>query len=192
MTETVSVGVRPSRDRLIWLVSAGLAAAGALLWWSGLSLPGGEPNLWWPAVALGFALSESFAVHLPFGRDTHSLTFSIAPMVLGLFFLEADELLLAAVLGMALTQAVIYRNAPIKLVFNVASIFAQSALAIAVFDGIVEALGVAADSLTPATWLAAIAAALAADLLGNVALFVIIGLRQHTWDTGELARTLAI
>ena len=192
MTETASVGDRPSSDRLIWLVSACLAAAGALLWWRGLSLPGGEPHLWWPAVALGFALSERFAVHLPFGRETHSLTFSIAPMVLGLFFLDATELVLAAVLGMALTQAVIYRNPPIKLVFNVASIFAQAALAIVVFDGLIAAMQVEADSLVPATWLAAIAAALAADLLGNLALFMIIGLRQRTWDTSELARTLAI
>ena len=106
MTETASVGDRPSSDRLIWLVSACLAAAGALLWWRGLSLPGGEPHLWWPAVALGFALSERFAVHLPFGRDTHSLTFSQAPLVVGLFFLSLDELLLATIAGVVVSQVV--------------------------------------------------------------------------------------
>ena len=139
MAHTADVGERPPGDRLIWLVSAGLATAGALLWWRGLALPESDPHLWWPAVALVFALSERFAVHLPFGRDTHSLTFSMAPMVLGLFFLDADELVLAAVVGMLLTQAVIYRNPPIKLAFNTASIFLQATVAVAVFAAVIEA-----------------------------------------------------
>ena len=93
-------------DRWVWLVSAGLAVVGATLYWRDVVLPAADPHLWWPAVALLFALCERFAVHLPFGRDTHSLTFSMAPMVLGLFFLDADELVWAAVLGMLITQAV--------------------------------------------------------------------------------------
>ena len=129
MAHTADVGERPPGDRLIWLVSAGLATVGTLLWWRGLSLPESDPHLWWPGVALAFALCERFAVHLPFGRETHSLTFSMAPMVLGLFFLDAGELVLAAVLGMLLTQAVIYRNPPIKLAFNAASIFLQATVA---------------------------------------------------------------
>jgi len=163
MAHTADVGERPPGDRLIWLVSVGLATAGALLWWPGLALPGGDPHLWWPGVALAFALSERFAVHLPFGRDIHSLTFSMAPMVLGLFFLDADELVLAAVLGMLLTQAVIYRNPPIKLAFNAASIFLQATVAITVFSAVVEATGVTADDLGPVTWLAALAATVAAE-----------------------------
>ena len=192
MAHTADVGERPPGDRLIWLVSAGLATAGALLWWRGLALPESDPHLWWPGVALAFALSERFAVHLPFGRDTHSLTFSMAPMVLGLFFLEAGELVLAAVLGMLLTQAVIYRNPPIKLAFNAASIFLQSTVAVAVFSAVIDATGVTASDLGPVTWLAALAAAVAADLIGNLALFVIIAIRQGEWDTAELGRTLAI
>ena len=192
MAHTAQVAERPPGDRLIWLVSAGLAGLGGLLWWRGLALPEADPHLWWPAIALVFALSERFAVHLPFGRDTHSLTFSMAPMVLGLLFLEADELVLAAVLGMLTTQAVIYRNPPIKLAFNTASIFLQATVAVTVYAAVIDATGVTASDLGPMTWVAAIAATVAADLLGNLALFAIIAIRQGAWDAAELGRTLAI
>jgi diguanylate cyclase (GGDEF)-like protein len=137
-----------------------------------------------------FALSERFAVHLPFGRDNHSLTFSQAPLVLGLFFLTGDELMLAAVLGVLFAHAVVNRNPPIKVAFNVASAMAQVAVAAVVFSATLELLGADPATLQPATWLAALAATLTADLVGNLALFVIISLRQERWDVGELLRTL--
>src|SRR5512134_1402531 len=104
MPQTAGVPRRPAADHLIWLLSAGLAATGLALWWWGPVLPDLDPHLWWPALALLFGLSERFAVHLPFGRDNHSITFSQAPLVLGLFFVDLDQLLLAAFVGIAGAQ----------------------------------------------------------------------------------------
>ncbi|HEU4910461.1 MAG TPA: EAL domain-containing protein [Actinomycetes bacterium] len=177
-------------DPLIWALSGALATAGALLWWLGPALPEVGPHVWWPVLAAAVAVSERFAVHLPFGRDTHSLTFSQAPLVVGLFLLSLDELLLATVAGVVVSQVVGRRNPPIKVAYNVASNVAQVSLATVVFTAALDWLGAAASSLSPATWAAALAATLTADLLGNLALFVIISLRQARWDASELARTL--
>ncbi|MCY7373291.1 MAG: EAL domain-containing protein [Spirochaetaceae bacterium] len=182
---------RGQPDRLIWLLSACLAAAGGVLWWQGLSLPELEPHLWWPVLAVLFALSERFAVHLPFGRDNHSLTFSQAPLVLGLFFLPLDELVLAALAGILFTHAVLTRLPPIKVAFNVGSALMQVSLAALVFVLTLGVLGADAADLSPASWLAALAATVAADLTSNLALFVIISLRQSAWDPRALGRTLA-
>src|SRR5690349_24315787 len=111
-------------DALIWVVSAVLAASGLLLFTPGVHLEPLSPGVWWPVVAALFALSERFAVHLPFGRDNHSITLNQAPLVIGLFFLPADQILLAAVLGVAVAHLVLRRNQLIKATFNVASTIA--------------------------------------------------------------------
>jgi diguanylate cyclase (GGDEF)-like protein len=191
MPQTARVPVRPLQpDRLIWLLCVGLAATGALLWWRGLALPEPDLHLWWPLLALLFGLSERFAVHLPFGRDNHSLTFSQAPLVLGLFFLTTGELLLAVLLGVLVTHAVVNRNPPIKVAFNVASALAQAAVAGVVFVGVLALTHAEASSLSKETWVAALVATLSAELVGNLALFAIISLRQARWDVPELLRTL--
>ena len=51
-------------------------------------------------------------------------------------------------------------------------------------------LSIDAEELTAGTWVAALAATLAADLVANIALFVIISLRLGRWDLNELAHTL--
>jgi len=192
MQHTARVTARLRRpDLLIWLLSGGLAAAGGFLWLRGAALPELGPDVWWPALAALFVVSERFAVHLPFGRDNHSLTFSQWPLLLGLFFLSTDELLLAAVTGMVVVQAVITRNPPIKVAFNVASVAAQVSVAAVVFSAGLDWMAVDPASLAPATWAVALAATLAADLVGNLSLFVIISLRQARWDLAGLARTLA-
>jgi diguanylate cyclase (GGDEF)-like protein len=181
---------RPSRpDLLIWLLSGGLAVMAFALWRRDPQLPEVE-QLWWPFLAIVFALTERFAVHLPVGRDNHSLTFSQAPVVLGLFFLSTTELLLATS-GAALVWLLAYRHPPIKLAFNVASLLAQVLVSITVFLGAVEAFDLAVADLRPGVWAAALLAALAGDLLSNLALFAILGLRQDRWDLIRLGRTLA-
>ena len=192
MAHTARVGPRPAADRLIWLLSAGLAAIALVLWWLGPPLPELEPHLWWPLLAVLFGVSERFAIHLPFGRDNHSITFSQAPLVLGLLFLDLDSLLLAAFVGITAAQLVGYRHPPIKIAFNTASNVAQVSVGAAVFAGLLSWLGVDPAGLAPAVWAAALAATLAADLVANLALFAIISLRQGHWDTRVFLRTLAI
>ena len=191
MPQTAGVPRRPAADHLIWLLSAGLAATGLALWWWGPVLPDLEPHLWWPALALLFGLSERFAVHLPFGRDNHSITFSQAPLVLGLFFVDLDQLLLAALVGIAGAQVLGYRHSPIKFAFNTASNIAQVSVGAAVFAATIAVLDADVRDIGPAAWAAALAATLAADLVANLALYVIISLRQGGWSWPELLRTFA-
>jgi len=176
-------------DRLIWLVGASLGAAGGYLWWRGLELPA-LGGLWWPVVAALFALSERFAVHLPFGRDNHSLTFGQAPLALGLLFLSGEELLLAAVLGCCVVWVGLSGLPPIKLAFNLGSLLAQVTVAATVFTASLRLVGADAGSLSPVVWLAVLGAVLVGDLLSNLALFFVLGLRQGHWDPRALARTL--
>jgi len=183
---------RPGQpDRLIWLLSGVLAAAGGALWWRGLALPELEPHLWWPVRAVLFGLSERFAVHLPFGRDNHSLTLDQAPLVLGLFFLPLEKLMPAALLGIVVAHTVLNRIPAIKVTFNVASGLMQVALAALVFTATLDLFGADPPELSPATGVAALAATMAADLTSNLALFTVISLRQARWDLPELALTLA-
>ena len=81
----VASRLRATPDSLIWLVSALLGAMGAALWaLAPPALPHLTPHLWWPAVAGLYVLTSAFALHLPFGRDNHTLALNQAPMVLGL------------------------------------------------------------------------------------------------------------
>ena len=180
-----------SPDLRIWLFSAGLAATSAALWQRAPALPELEPHLWWPLLATVFVLTERFAVHLPFGRDNLSLTLTQAPMVLGLFFLSADGLVLAALTGLLFANLVVIRKPPIKVVFNVASMAAQVTVAITVFVAVMGSPGGRIDAIGPRAWLAALAAVLAADLLAYAAILTVIRLRRNAWETGSLRRMLA-
>ena len=53
---------------------------------------------WW-LVAAGFAAAERWVVHLHFRRSTHSLSLGELPLVAGLLFLPAHELVLAGLVG---------------------------------------------------------------------------------------------
>ena len=163
----VASRLRATPDSLIWLVSALLGAMGAALWaFAPPALPHLTPHLWWPAVAGVYVLTSAFALHLPFGRDNHTLALNQAPMVLGLFFLTTDELVMAALVGLGFVQLVVRRNPPIKLAFNMASMLAQVPLACLVFAAMLDLFNVQADDMTPLVWLATLTAVLTADVLG--------------------------
>ena len=94
-----------TRDQLVWLVTAVLAGVGAVLWWQAPTLPELSAVLSWPLLAVLFAASERFAVHLPVGRDTQSTSFSEVPLVLGLFLLSAMPITAAEVVLVRDSQA---------------------------------------------------------------------------------------
>ncbi len=103
----------------VWLVLAGMAAAGATLQLAVLaSAPAaGAWQVGLPVAVVvlvllaGFAATEVAVVHIPTGRNTFTLTLSEIPLVVGLFLLGPVALVLVRVLGALLPLAVRNRGA---------------------------------------------------------------------------------
>jgi hypothetical protein len=129
-----------TRDQLVWLLTVALAGLGAFAWLQAPTLPQVGPALSWPLLAVLFAASERFAVHLPVGRETHSTSFSEVPLVLGLFFASADDLIIGRLVGACALLLVAHRGRGniIKIAFNLAQFLLQTIVAIFVFSAIVH------------------------------------------------------
>src|SRR3954469_18620028 len=129
-----------TRDQLVWLLTAAMAGVGVLLWWKAPTLPELGTVLSWPLLAVLFAASERFAVHLPVGRETHSTSFSEVPLVLGLFFATADDLIIGRLVGACALLLVAQRGrgSVIKIAFNLAQYLLQTTVAIFVFSGMID------------------------------------------------------
>jgi len=174
---------RPSRsDVHVWLVTAGLATSGSVLWWRSPTLPELEPTIWLPLLVGLFAVTERYVVHIPFGRDNQSLSFIEAPLLLGLLFVSTEELVVAGLVGIGLALALLLRAAPIKLAFNLSLWLAQSTAAVFVFLGMLRLLGTEDDPLAPAGWIAAVVATQTAHVVSGLAVAGVIALRQRSWD----------
>src|SRR5438105_14160899 len=111
----------PSTNRRILLLCGGLVLIGMVLarsFVAGMPGPAAPFHCPWWVLALGFAASESFAIHLPFSRDIHSISLSEIPLVFGLFFCGPFGLLAARILGAGASLLIHRRQRPIKLAFN--------------------------------------------------------------------------
>ena len=86
----------------IWILSAAVAGATVAAYLTLVQPLGTGPTTldipWW-LVAIGFAAAERWVVHLHFRRSTHSLSLGELPLVAGLLFLPAHELVLAGLVG---------------------------------------------------------------------------------------------
>jgi len=123
-----------------------------------------------------FAAGELLLIHVPTRRDTHTVSFSDVPLILGLFLLPAAQFPLAAVIGTSLALRFHRKQRGVKLAFNVAEIGVQPVVAMLVFRSVAGHSALA----SPRTFAAAIAAALAADLLSAVLVSLAIGLFRGT------------
>jgi diguanylate cyclase (GGDEF)-like protein len=166
-------GLTPARR--VWLFSASLAAAAALLY--GTVFPAKEalpvPFMvpWW-AVAAGFALADVKVIEVHFRRESHAFSLTEVPAVIGLFFLGSNEYLLALTLGSAAALVLGSRQPPVKLAFNVANYLLLGVVMIGIFR-IAE---VSAGAPALPDYLAAFAATLAGTLLGAVNIATVITL----------------
>ena len=77
-----------------------------------------EPHIAWWWLALGFLIGERCVVHLEFSRNAHSFSLGDVPLVFGLVLATGGDLVIAAVVGPALTLLLDRRLPPIKLFFN--------------------------------------------------------------------------
>ncbi len=76
------------------------------------------PHIDWWWLALGFLIGERCVVHLEFSRNAHSFSLGDVPLVFGLVLASGSDLVVAAVVGPALTLLLDRRLPPIKLFFN--------------------------------------------------------------------------
>src|SRR4051794_31184573 len=77
-----------------------------------------DPHISWWWLALGSLVGERCVVHLEFSRNAHSFSLGDVPLVFGLVLATGNDLVIAAVVGPALTLLLDRRLPPIKLAFN--------------------------------------------------------------------------
>src|SRR5690349_4856999 len=114
------------------------AALVALTVAAGIPVHGAGPLLdrpflpWW-VMAAGFATTEMIVLHLQVRREAQTVSVSELPLVLGLFFSSPLGLLAGRLAGSAAVLVLHRRSAPLKTLFNLALVSAETALAVLVF-----------------------------------------------------------
>jgi diguanylate cyclase (GGDEF)-like protein len=158
---------------VILAIGAAAVARAAL---TGVPALASHTHLQWWELAIGFAATEAFAIHVDVRRDTYSISFMEVPLVLGLFFASPVAVLGGRLLGSGAALALHRRQRPIKLAFNL-SLFAFETSACAVAF---RAIAGAARSVGPETWAAALAAVLAANVISFAGVASVIWLHGGT------------
>src|SRR5687768_5153359 len=156
-----------SLEAKIWILTGAVAAATVAAYLSFVEPLGAGPASmeipWW-LVAIAFAAAERWVVHLHFRRSTHSLSLGELPLVAGLLFLPAHELVLAGLVGASVALAFDREIPTFKAFFNLA----QFTLGTCVALFVVEVLVGVRDPLDPVVWIAIFAAVSAATLVADI------------------------
>src|ERR687897_1672729 len=168
----------------IWILTGGIALLTALAYVA-LVQPyeAAAPTLdvpWW-VVAAGFAAAERWVVHLHFRRSTHSLSLGELPLVAGLLFLPAPELLLAGLVGSSLALAFDREIPTFKAFFNLAQFTLGTCVAIFIVAGLASGR----DPLDPLVWLAVFAAVSAATLTADLFVGAAVTIAEGKLETQQ-------
>ncbi len=76
--------------------------------------------------------AEARSLHIEIRKETHSLSLTAAPLVIGLLWVNPLGILLARLIGSAITFGAVRRQSPVKLFWNVSLIWAETSLALVV------------------------------------------------------------
>src|SRR5436190_5541242 len=167
MTKVQRSGRRMARvNPTVWTAGLTVAVlAGALALCPSLlahASPVSRPfSLPWWALVVPFAATENFVFHLEIHREAHSFSFSEVPLVVALFFANPLALIVGRLIGEAIVLVFRERQPALKLALNLATFFAECAVAVTVFRW---AAG-NANPLHASSWAAAFLAIAVADLL---------------------------
>jgi diguanylate cyclase (GGDEF)-like protein len=181
---------RMSRGEVaIWLLSAGLVAAGVGLLGSGAVatqpvVPSMQVSFWILLVA--FAAAERFVVHVHFRRSAHSMSLGEIPLVLGLIFASGHDVILAGAIGRLLVLAVHRRLPPIRLAFNFGQFLLGNCIAVIVF----HAVAGSATQIDPTVWAAAALATAAASIAAVLLISTAVSLSDSRLSVAQVAESL--
>jgi diguanylate cyclase (GGDEF)-like protein len=174
----------------IWLLAPCVAGMAVVVLLSARDLPGPLHTLtvpWW-ALALGFFLAECAVVHVHIRRETHTLSLSEVPLVLGLFAVTPLGLVTAQLAGMGAALVLYRRQRPLKIVFNLAQSALATAIAVFIFRSIIDG----GNALEPGGWLAGLAAASIAAAIGVVLVAGAVSLAGERPTAAGLTTTTAV
>jgi len=133
---------------------------------------------WW-ALAVLFAVTEIGVVNLRIRKQSHSLSLSEVPLVMGLFLATPSSLMLGRLVGSLAVFLIYRRQSALNAAFNAALVLAGTALAELTFLLVLSGT----DPLGFRGCLAALLAAAAVGLLDAGAV-----LRVQTWYNGMIAQ----
>jgi diguanylate cyclase (GGDEF)-like protein len=168
----------------IWLLTAVVAMATVAAYLTLVEPIGTGPSEldvpWW-VVAAGFAAAERWVVHLHFRRSTHSLSLGELPLVAGLLFLPAHELVLAGLVGASVALAFDREIPTFKAFFNLAQFTLGTCVALFVVEGLVSVR----DPLDPVVWIAVFAAVSAATLIADICVGAAVTIAEGRLETQQ-------
>jgi diguanylate cyclase (GGDEF)-like protein len=186
----VSARLSPATRRVLCLsiVLLGLATGVFRFWVDKTSpLPGALHAPWW-ALALGFAAAEVFVIHLEFRRDTHSISLSEIPIVMGLFFGSPAGLIVGHLLGGGVALVAHRKQPVIKLVFNLSHFALEACVALVTFQVVLGGH----PGFGPRAWLAGFAATLAVAILAGLLVTMVISLHEGRLHPQQLPRVMSV
>jgi diguanylate cyclase (GGDEF)-like protein len=168
----------------IWLLTAVVAMATVAAYLTLVEPLGTGPSKldvpWW-VVAAGFAAAERWVVHLHFRRSTHSLSLGELPLVAGLLFLPAHELVLAGLVGASVALAFDREIPTFKAFFNLAQFTLGTCVALFVIEGLVAVR----DPLEPIVWVGVFAAVSAATLIADICVGAAVTIAEGRLETQQ-------
>ncbi len=141
---------------------------------------------WW-VLAIGFTLSESLVIHLPVQRDSHTISMSEIPMVLGLALAAPSAVIIGRVIAGAIV--LIARRQPlVKFTFNLGLFALETTVALIAYRLV---LGSGSPS-SPLGWLAAMVAIVLAVIVSAALVDVVIALSDRRRRLAEIVRSFAV
>lgn len=172
-----------SRSSLLLGYAALLASSGVALTLASPSTPLDiSGQIAWPVLVVLFVVSLAASVSVPLGKETHTVSFTEIPLVLGLFYTDPRMLALAAVSAVLLVNLA-WRTPAVKLTVNVASWAVSVGLAVLLFRLIVGDT----DPEDPLAWVAALVAVAAYGMAGGLVVETAIAIRSGGFDRRSLA-----
>ena len=160
----------------IWILNVLLAAAAIALFLGPMDWPEAliSSYLPWWSLAIGFLVAERCVVHLHFKRSAHSFSLGDIPLVFGLLFASAHDLIIGTLIGTSLVLILDRRLPLIKLIFNLAQFCVGACLAILVLHWVVPD----PTGLGPDVWLGVMLATLASAIFAVLLISVVISLSE--------------
>lgn len=167
--------VTPHRARLIWsITAAGAVIAAAAYLVAVRTLPEPRHQLPFLLIAAMFAIAEVAVVHVEVGSQTHTYSLVEVPLVLGLLYLDPRFLVLAWLLGFAVTLGVVRRQSPIKLAYNLTTFALGAVIASLLYHSVADPHAI----LDGATFAAIFIATVVPSLISIASVFLAVGLTE--------------